>query len=191
MPKVRVSFLKSARVILKKEHKPTKRGEFYPAEDVPHPRARHFKPTTTKLRSRITPGTVLILLSGRFRGRRVVFLKQLPSGLLLVSGPYLVNGVPLRRVNQSMVIATSTKLDVSGVDASSVTDEMFKATKKTPIKTADEFFAARKTAVAFPAERKALQDRIDAGIKFSPEQRLYLKARFALSNGQRPHEMRF
>ncbi len=60
--------------------------KFYPTEDVPKPTKRALKPATAKLRSSITPGTVLILLSGKYRGRRVIFVKQLDSGLLLVTG---------------------------------------------------------------------------------------------------------
>ncbi|MFS7933875.1 putative 60S ribosomal protein L6E [Helianthus anomalus] len=60
----------------------------YPADDVKKPLVNKRKARPTKLRASITPGTVLIVLAGRFKGR----------------------------VNQSYVIATSTKVDISGVN---------------------------------------------------------------------------
>ncbi len=61
-------------------------GRFYPADDVKVAKGPSPVRNAPKLRSSITPGTVLVLIAGRFKGKRVVFLKQLESGLLLVSG---------------------------------------------------------------------------------------------------------
>lgn len=95
-------------------------------------------------RPSLTPGTVLILLAGRFRGKRVVLLKNLPQGVLLVTGPFKVNGVPLRRVNARYVIATSQKIDLSGVDQAKVdeiaSEKYFAREKADKKKGEEEFF---------------------------------------------------
>lgn len=62
----------------------------------------------------------MILVAGRFRGKRVVLLKNLDQGVLLVTGPFKINGVPLRRVNAKYVIATSEKVDLAGVDSKKI-----------------------------------------------------------------------
>lgn len=73
-----------------------------------------------KPRPSLQPGSVLILLAGRFRGKRVILLKHLPQGVLLVTGPFKINGVPLRRVNARYVIATSLKVELKGIDEKTV-----------------------------------------------------------------------
>lgn len=119
---------------------------WYPAEDEKalYKRKRNT-PKPTRGRKSITPGTVVILLSGVHRGRRAVVLKALASGNLLVTGPYAINGVPLKRVNPAYVIATSTRVPLDGV-AANVDETHFKAQTrytKNQLKNASEARQAR------------------------------------------------
>ncbi|KAL4567414.1 hypothetical protein LXL04_022998 [Taraxacum kok-saghyz] len=91
---------------------------FHTADDIKKPLVNKHKARPTKLRASNTPGTVLIILAGRFKGKRVVFYNWL-------EGPFKINGVPLRRVNQSYVIATSTKVDISRMNVEKSGDKYF------------------------------------------------------------------
>lgn len=177
--------------------------KFYPTEEKPRKITTNQKPFSQhkhKLRPSITPGTVLILVAGRHAGKRVVFLKQLKSGLLLVTGPYKINGCPLRRINQIYVIATSTKVDISKVNLpENLNDEFFNRIKAKKQKPAEgEIFEKKEEKYKVTEERKAAQLNVDkqllAAIKASPHKSLlagYLKTRFGLSNKQYPHKMKF
>lgn len=170
---------------------------WYPVTDSKVRFSRKCKtPKPSKLRSNITPGTILILLAGRFRGRRVVFLKQLTSGLLLVTGPYKLNGVPLRRVNQAYVIATKTQVKIGKV-ADKIDDAFF---KKVTIKRNEigevimpKDDAEKRSRVT--EERKSAQSSIDTEVKKAiegtPHLKDYMRNRFALKNGQKAHNLVF
>ncbi|KAI0030705.1 ribosomal protein L6e-domain-containing protein [Vararia minispora EC-137] len=176
-----------------------KAPRFYPAEDVPVPKKSRKTPKPASLRASITPGTVLILLAGRFRGKRVVFLKQLESGLLLVTGPFKVNGVPLRRVNQAYVIATSTKVDLGDFKLDEkFTDSYFAAGPKQSRKSAEEeFFSADKVKEREPiseartADQKEVDKTILAAVKKTENLSKYLASSWGLSKGQFPHQLKF
>lgn len=130
-----------------------KKFEWYKADDE----KTHFKrktPKPTKLKHGIVPGQVLVLLVGKFKGKRVVFLKQLPSGMLLVTGPYKVNGVPLRRIPQKYTLPTSKHISVEGVDSSKVTDDFFKTAKVSKGSKEQQFFEKDKKEEKDPAAQE-------------------------------------
>lgn len=166
---------------------------WYPAEDQKR-QVRTKKQNPTKLRKGIEAGSVLILTSGRYRGSRVVFLKQLTSGLLLVTGPFKLNGVPLKRVNQVYTITTSTKVSTNGVDVSKIDDALFKD-KAAKSKGRDIFNENQKKVIA--PERAAAQKAVDDALNKNlaadktPLIKEYLRARFTLTRNDRVHAMKF
>lgn len=167
----------------------------------------------TTVRKSCTPGTVAIILAGRFRGRRAVILKQLPkNGPLVISGPMKYNGVPIRRIDSRYIIATSTKINISSVDTSKITPELFKRAKtEKRVKSEGEFMGdkakkaaeakAKKTAKAakksvVPEVRVALQKSVDtaliAAIKKDAqgaEKAGYLRSVFTVKPGDMPHRL--
>jgi large subunit ribosomal protein L6e len=100
-----------------------------------------------------------------------------------IAGPYNVNGVPLRRVNQKYVIATSTKVSLDGVDVSKIDDSYFARAKNED--------ANAKTS----PEKKATQAAVDAQLKANVDKvellGAFLSAKFRLRNTDKPHSMKF
>lgn len=180
-----------------------KENTWYPADDEKaHYKRRRNQAKACVGRKNIQPGQVVILLSGNHRGRRVVVLKNLPSGNILVTGPYSVNGVPLKRVNPAYVIATSTKVALDGV-AANVDDSYFKKQTrftKNQLKNASETRnkkcqEGKDAEGKWKADAKNTQKAVDAklveNIKKVEHLKGYLSTRFTLTGGARPHELKF
>ncbi|XP_043268417.1 60S ribosomal protein L6 [Venturia canescens] len=180
----------------------SKRRAFYPTSDpvTVHHAKKCFRDHHRYIRPTLTPGTVCILLAGPHKGKRVVLLKTLPSGLLLVNGPFLINACPLRRMSQNYVIATSTKIDVSDVKLPEhINDEYFKRKRdKRAKKEEGDIFSKKKEQYVPSEQRKTDQKAVDkqliAAIRKREDKKLlyaYLSAMFGLRSSQYPHRMKF
>jgi large subunit ribosomal protein L6e len=114
---------------------------------------------------------------------------------LLVSGPFKVNGVPLRRVNARYVIATSTKVDISSVDVSKFDVAYFAREKSSKSTKGEGEFFGEEPKKEIKAERIADQKTVDAAllasIKQTPLLKQYLASSFSLKSGDRPHLLKF
>ena len=125
---------------------------------------------------------------------------------ILRAGPFKVNGVPLRRMNQAYVIATSTKVDVSGVslpeqvqkDSFYVENKKEKEARRQAARTGEAAFFSKDDVKPqeIPEERKAIQKNVDEQLLALPEFqdktfKAYIGAKFTLTRGQYPHDMKF
>ena len=169
---------------------------WYPVSKLKsHFRRKCKEPKKTHISAPLTPGQVVILLSGRFRGRRVVYLKNLESGLLLVTGPYKYNGVPLKRVNAAYVLPTNTTVKLDGKVADKINDEFFKRVEIERQKKEDFFVEEKTKKERVTKERTDAQNEIDTVVKKAvdgvPMMKEYLRNRFALKDGDKPHLMKF
>lgn len=182
-------------------HPSQKAQKWYPAEDEAKPKTVRKALRPWAPRQSLQPGTVLILLAGRFRGKRVVLLKSLDQGVLLVTGPFKINGVPLRRVNARYVIATSYKIDLKGLDESKINEvaqaQYFTRDKAKDKASEDAFFKQgekpqkKEISTSRAADQKTIDQALIANIKKVDLLASYLASSFSLRKGDKPHEMKW
>merc|ERR1712109_1597 len=160
-----------------------------------------FSKHARSLRPSLQEGTVAIVLAGAHKGKRVLVLKQLASGLVLITGPMKLNGCPMRRINQNYLLATKTQVDITSVKLpETINDDYFKRAKAPKGKKAEggDIFTSKKEEYKPSEQRKTDQANVDKqvleAVKKHPEGaalKAYFKSIFSLSKGQFPHTMTF
>lgn len=103
--------------------------------------------------------------------------------------------MPLRRVNQAYVIATSTRIDITSVDVSAVNDALFAKKEEKKAKTTGFIEAPKAAKTPISAERKDAQKKVDAALNTviakTENLEAYLNAKFTLTKNTLAHSIKF
>lgn len=81
-----------------------------------------------KTRESLSVGTIVIILDGEFKGKRAAVIADAGAGVVKVCGTV----VPVTEVDQDYLIATSTKLELSGVNEGNAAATVKAAAEKIP-----------------------------------------------------------
>ena len=97
-----------------------------------------------EMTSDLKPGSVLILLSQKLLGKKAILINTTESGLLVVTGPFSINGISLRRVNKKYTMDSGATLDTEKFNSPGLkwnpllfNDEYFKTLAKSKSKGFD------------------------------------------------------
>jgi ribosomal protein L14E/L6E/L27E len=94
-------------------------------KNTKHEKTINFMKKISKDKIKPLPGTILILLNKKMQGKKAILLKTTESNLFIVSGPYSLNGISLRRVNPRYTISTENKIDLQNLSLHNLNDEYF------------------------------------------------------------------
>lgn len=138
----------------------------------------------------MTPGTVAVVLIGPYQSKKVVFLKQLESGLLLCA---CLNNNSVRRFPQKWLLATSQNVDVSGVGLNYFNDKSFAGFAKKSSDPSEFFQENQQKATPESQDFTAAKDKVlkAVGAAAQKEELLfeYCCARFTLDKEVPAHAL--
>jgi large subunit ribosomal protein L6e len=94
-------------------------------DPIAKPAAPEAERTT---RASLAIGVVVVILDGEWKGKRAVVVRDVGAGIVGVAGP----AVPYAELDQDVLIATSTKVQIGGADPGNAVAAIAAAAKKTP-----------------------------------------------------------
>jgi large subunit ribosomal protein L6e len=128
------------------------------------------------------PGTILIILTGRNRGKRVVFLMQLSSGLLLVTGHLSLNWVPLCCIEQTRNLSSAAWKSPNTLLTLQEEAEEAQAPGRRGLRhrEKEKYEITEQSKI----DQKTVDRQILPKIKAIPQLQGYMRSVFALTNGR-------